>query len=135
MTSRRQARDYVEEIAPRVQRVSLWPMLYVALAFLALVLVALTAALPQTAHSPAERDHLGFGFPFNFAYADFHRGVTPAEYRINPYEGRESVEISAGRFLLDWAFFTIIVVGPVWLIRRLWVQGLSRLEDSKAATT
>lgn len=116
-------------LAPRTQRVSLWPLLYCSLAFLALFLVGLTAAVPETAHTPSDLRHLGFGQPFDFVYADMSKNsmLTPAEYRLNPWEGQETVVISWGPFLLDWALLILCLAGPVWVIRRLWLRGLAQL--------
>jgi hypothetical protein len=92
----------------------------------ALALVAASVLLPQTTTSPVEARNLGFGYPFNFAYADmsFH-AATPPNYYFNPWE--DPADLAVERFALDWALVTLAFVVPVAGTRRLWAHGRAQL--------
>jgi hypothetical protein len=121
------ARRYLDRIAPRRVDLGIWPFLYGALTFLALVLIGLSALIPQTG-SREEARHMGFGEPTAFVYADARMratGTTPTKYYFNPME--DPATVSHGRFFLAWGVAILLLVGPVWLIRWLWMRGRSQL--------
>ena len=120
-------RRYLERVAPRRVDLDIWPFVYGALTFLALVLIGLSTLIPQIG-SREEARHIGFGEPIAFVYADVRisaTGTTPTKYYFNPME--HPATVSHGRFFLAWALAILFLVGPVVFIRWLWRRGRSQL--------
>ena len=123
----RNAREYLRAIDPGVMwpRGGLtagsrrWLVAYQVLTAVALVLVAATLAVPQTAHSGSEARNLGFGYPLSYVSADLSTFTPPSypqTYRFNPWE--TVVHVRAVQFVVDWLLVIFALWTPVWLIRR-----------------
>jgi hypothetical protein len=122
----RRARAFLKEVDPgaprtlaRVDRFA-----YVALIWVAVMLVVGSLGLLQHADTREEAGHLGFGYPFHYAAVDVRWmwGAPPGEQgpfdvRLNPWE--QNVDLRLGYFLLDWMLVAGALVGVYRLGRRV----------------
>jgi hypothetical protein len=111
----------------------------VALAFVSLAAVFGTLAVDQTAVGRTEAQHLGFGYPLHFAWADETRWYGDGKqvdvpeiqtFTLNPWEDTTDVDGSA--LLISW-FVVYAVALALWLLIR-WLLPRFTL-DRRAATT
>jgi hypothetical protein len=123
----RNAREFLRAVDPGVtwQRGVLtagsrrWLVIYQVLAAVALVIVAATLTVPQTAHSASEARTLGFGYPLSYVSVDMSTFTPPSypqTYRFNPWEN--VADVRGVQFILDWLLVIFVLWAPVWLIRR-----------------
>ncbi len=89
----------------------------VAVSWLALVLTAVTVAVPQTAAGRAEARSLGFGYPLHFAQSDmsfFTPPSYPQAYRFNPWENPthfDGVRFALSTLLVYGALLAFLALG------------------------
>jgi hypothetical protein len=118
------ARTFLKEVDPGVPRTldRVGGFAYVALIWVALILVVASLGFLQHADTREEAGHLGFGYPIHYVDADIGwvwgagNSGGPFDARLNPWE--QNVDVRVGYFLLDWMLVAGLLVGAYWLGRR-----------------